>query len=52
MIRDLTYEINTNRGDVGLGVGVVSETEQETRLSYTGVTDEEKLEEIVVSDRC
>jgi len=42
------FEVNTNGGDVALGVGVICESEQQTRLSDTGVTDEEKLEEVVV----
>ena len=46
-----TYEVNTDGGDVRLGVGVVSETQQQTRFSNTRVTDEEKLEEVVVSVR-
>ncbi len=44
-----TYEIDTNSGNVGLGVGIIGETEQQARLSYTRVTDEEELEEVVVS---
>jgi hypothetical protein len=45
----LTYKVNTDGGDVGLGVGVIGESQQQTRLSNTGVTDEEELEEVVVS---
>jgi hypothetical protein len=43
-----TYEINSNGGDVRLGVGVVGESQQKARLSNTGITDEEKLEQVVV----
>lgn len=43
------YEVNADRGDVGLGVGVVGEPQEQARLSDTGVSDEEELEEIVVS---
>ena len=43
------YEIDTNRGNVGLGVRVIGKTQQQARLSHTGITDEEKLEEVVVS---
>jgi hypothetical protein len=46
-----TYEIDTDRGDVRLSVCVIGETEQQTRLSNTGVTDEEELEEVVVPRR-
>lgn len=34
--------------DVRLSVGVVGESKKETGLSYTRVSDEEKLEEVVV----
>lgn len=44
-----TYEVDTDRGDVGLSVGVVGESQQQARLSHTGVSDKEQLEEIVVS---
>jgi hypothetical protein len=44
-----TYEVNTDGRDVALGVGVICESEQQTRLSDTGVTDKEELEEVVVS---
>lgn len=43
------YEVDTDCGDVGLSVGVVGESEEQARLSNTGVTDEEQLEEVVVS---
>lgn len=43
-----TYEIDTNGGDVGLSVGVIGESQKQARLSNTGVTDEEELEEVVV----
>ncbi len=46
-----TYKVDTDGGDVGFRVGVVGETQQQARLSYTGVTDEEELEEVVVSER-
>lgn len=45
----MTHEINTDGGDVGLSVGIVSESEEETRLSNTRVPDKEELEEVVVS---
>ena len=46
---DITHEVNTDGGDVGLSVGIVSESEEETRLSNTRVSDKEELEEVVVS---
>lgn len=49
-IREGAYEVDTDRGDVGLGVGIIGETQQQAGLSHTGVTDEEQLEEVVVSD--
>jgi hypothetical protein len=47
-----TYEVDSDGGDVGLGIGVVGESQEQARLSNTGVTDEEELEEIVVSECC
>jgi hypothetical protein len=44
-----TYEVDADGGDVGLGVGVVGESQQQARLADTGVTDEQQLEEVVVS---
>jgi hypothetical protein len=44
-----TYEINTDGRDVAFGIGVIGESEQQARLSNTGVSDEEELEEIIVS---
>jgi hypothetical protein len=44
-----TYKVNTDSRDVTLGVGVVGETKQQARLSNTGVSDEEELEEVIVS---
>jgi hypothetical protein len=46
-----TYEVDTDGGDVALGVGVVCEPEKQARLSDTGVADEEELEKVVVSGR-
>jgi hypothetical protein len=47
-----THEIDTDGRDVGLGIGVIGESQEKTRLSNTGVSDEEELEEIVVSSWC
>jgi hypothetical protein len=44
-----THEINTDGRDVALCVCVVGETEQQARLSDTRVSDEQELEEVVVS---
>lgn len=47
--REMTNEIDTDGGDVGLGVGIIGKSQQQARLSNTGITDEEELEEIIVS---
>lgn len=44
-----THKVNTDGGDVGLSVGIVGESQQQARLSNTGVTDEEELEKVIVS---
>jgi hypothetical protein len=44
-----TYEVDTDGGDVGLCVGVVGEPQEQARLADTRVTDEQQLEEVVVS---
>lgn len=41
------YKINTNSRDVTFGISIICETQQETRLSYTRVTNKQKLEQIV-----
>jgi len=48
-VEENTYEIDADGRDVGFGVGVISESQKQARLSNTGVSDEEELEEIVVS---
>jgi len=45
----VTYEINTNGGDVGLCVGIIGKSQKQARLSDTRVSNEEQLEEVVVS---
>ena len=42
-----TYEIDTNGGNIRFSVRVIRKSQQETRLSDTGVTDEEELEKII-----
>jgi hypothetical protein len=44
-----TYEVDSDRRDVAFRVGVIGESKKQTGLSYTRVTDEEELEEVVVS---
>lgn len=46
-----TYEVNSDGGDVALRVGIIGKTEEQARLSNTGVSDEEQLEEIIVSSQ-
>jgi hypothetical protein len=41
------FEIDTNSGNVRLRVRVVREPEQQTRLSDAGISDQEKLEEVI-----
>lgn len=43
------YKVDTDCGNVGLGVGVIGKSQEQARLSNTGVTDEEQLEEVIVS---
>lgn len=45
----MTYKVNTDSRNIGFRVGVVGETKEQARLSDTGISDEEKLEEVVVS---
>ena len=45
-----TYEIDTDSGDVRLGVGIICESQQQTGLSNTGVTDQEQFEQVIVSE--
>jgi len=44
-----TYEVDTDGRDIRLGIGVIGESQKKARLSDTGITDEEELEEVVVS---
>lgn len=43
------YKVNTDCGDVRLGVSVVGESQKQAGLSNTGVSDEEQFEEVIVS---
>jgi hypothetical protein len=47
----VTHEINADSRNVAFGVGIVRKSKQQARLSDTGVADEEKLEEVIVSVR-
>ena len=42
-------EVDPDGGDVGLGVGVVGEAEQEAGLAHARVTDQEELEQVVAA---
>ena len=44
-----TYEVDADSGDVALSVRIVCEPQEQARLSHTRVTDEEELEEVIVS---
>lgn len=44
-----TYEVDANSGDVGFGVGIVGESQQQARLSDSRVTNQEELEEVIIS---
>ena len=44
-------EVHANCTDVGLCVGVVSKTKQEAGLTHTRVSNQEKLEQVVVFRR-
>jgi hypothetical protein len=45
-----TYEVDTDCGDVAFGVCVIGEPQEQAGLSYTRVSDEEELEQVVVSE--
>lgn len=45
----ITYKVNTNGRDVGLGVRVIGETKQQARLSDAGISDQQELEQVIVS---
>lgn len=44
-----THEVNADRADVALCVGVIRKPEQEARLPYAGVADQKKFEEVVTA---
>ena len=46
----VTYEVDADGRDVGLGISVVGEPQEQARLADTGITDEQQLEQVVVSN--
>jgi hypothetical protein len=42
-----TYKVNTDSRNVGFSVCIICESKQQTRLSNTGVSDEEEFEKVV-----
>ena len=45
----MTYEVDTNGRDVGLGVCVIGKSQQQARLSDARVSNKQELEEVIVS---
>ena len=43
----LTYEINTNCGNIRLRIGVIGETKQQTRFTHARIANQEELEQKV-----
>ena len=50
MNQEHTHKVNTDGGDVALCVCIVGESKQQAGLSHTRITDEEELEEVIVSE--
>jgi len=44
------YKVNSDGGDVALGVSVVSEPEQQARLAHAGVADQQQLEQVITEE--
>lgn len=44
----MTYEVDTDSRNIRLGIGIIGKSEEETGLPDSRVSDEEKLEEVVV----
>lgn len=42
-----TYEVDTDGGNVALGVGVVGKTQKQTRFTDTGISDQQQLEQVI-----
>lgn len=47
--RSSTYKVHTDSGDVAFRVGIIGESKKQARLSNTGVSNKQELEEVVVS---
>lgn len=45
----MTYEVNADGRDVALCVGIIRKAKQKARFADAGISDEEELEQIVVS---
>lgn len=43
-------KVHTDRADVALGVGIIGETQKQTRLAHARVANEQQLEEVVADD--
>lgn len=44
-----TYKVHTDGGDVAFCVGVIGKAQQQAGLPNAGVSDEEQLEQVIVS---
>lgn len=44
----MPYEVNSNSGDVAFCVCIICESKQQARLSHSRVTDQKKLEQVIV----
>jgi len=49
LVAGSTYKVYADGRNVTLGVGIIGKPKQQARLSNTRITDEEELEEVVVS---
>lgn len=43
----LTYEVNTNGGNIEFCISIIRESEQQAWLSYSGISNEEQFKKIV-----
>jgi hypothetical protein len=43
------FEVNTDGGDIGLGVCIIGKSQEQAGLSDTRVSDKEQLEEVIIS---
>lgn len=49
--QQITYKVNSDSGNVRFSVSIISKSKQQTRLSYTGVSDKEELEKVIAIGR-